>query len=202
MSHLGGSSGSSSAVSASAGGAGACAAFSLSRAERMAPTPAAHMAARAISAPVRPASVSTVMMPPASTTPASIAAIASCTGMRSSAPMMAPVHAPVPGAGTPTKSARARERDWPEGSAFSLLSARLSSGAATFLTASERSARRVGRMGSMLPATQMTNVVRGDRPSQLPTGTPPRSSTAGTMEMRRSTTQSGNPVRLKTRAIF
>ena len=42
-------------------------------------------------------------------------------------------------------------------------------GRLTFLIASERRARRVGRMGSMLPATQITKVVSGDRPSQLPT---------------------------------
>ena len=78
-----------------------------------------------------PASVSTVMMTPASTTPASMEPIAGRSGIPSNAAMMAPVHAPVPGAGTPTKRARARERDCPEGSAASLLSARLSSGAAT-----------------------------------------------------------------------
>ena len=37
------------------------------------------------------------------------------------------------------------------------------------MTASERRARRVGRIGSMLPATQIAKVVSGDRPSQLPT---------------------------------
>ena len=40
------------AVAVGGGGGGTCAAFSLVRAERMAPTPAAHMAARASSAPV------------------------------------------------------------------------------------------------------------------------------------------------------
>ena len=45
--------------------------------------------------------------------------------------MMAPVHAPVPGAGTPTKSARASVRDWPVGRLASFLLARSSSGLAT-----------------------------------------------------------------------
>ena len=78
-------------------------------------------------------------------------------------------------------------------------------------------------MGSMLPATQITKVTSGDRPNQFPTwhdsrraadcgpsgqsrgsgpgsgprrrtGTPPRSSTAGAIEIRRSTAQSGSPV--------
>ena len=52
-------------------------------------------------------------------------------------------------------------------------------------------------MGAMLPRTQITNVRPGERPSQEPTGTPPRSSIAGVMEMRARTAQSGRPDFLK-----
>ena len=104
--------------------------------------------------------------------------------------MIAPVHAPVPGAGTPTKRASASVRDWPVGRP-AFFSARASSGAASFLTKFERSPRSVGAIGTMLPMTQMTRVASGERPIQLPTGTPPRSSTAGTIEMSMSTAHRG-----------
>lgn len=116
--------------------------------------------------------------------------------------MSAPVHAPVPGAGTPTKSASASVRDWPVGSPASFLSARLSSGAISFLTKGERSARSIGAIGAMLPSTQIANVVAGPSPIHAPTGTPPRSSIAGVAEMRQRTAQSGRPERWKKSATF
>ena len=107
--------------------------------------------------------------------------------------MMAPVHAPVPGAGTPTKSASASVRDWPVGRPASFFSARESSGAASLLKASDRSASSIGAMGAMLPRRQSTNVVAGERPIHAPTGTPPRSSIAGVAEMSVRIAQSGSP---------
>ena len=62
---------------------------------------------------------------------------------------------------------------------------------------SVRRARIMGAIGSMLPATQMAKVRAGEMPSHEPTGTPPRSSMAGVMEMRPRTAQSGRPDFLK-----
>ena len=64
----------------------------------------------------------------------------------------------------------------------------------SFLKKEERSASSIGAIGSMLPTTQMANVRAGERPIQLPTGTPPRSSMAGVAEMSMSTAQFGRPV--------
>jgi hypothetical protein len=108
----------------------------------------------------------------------------------------------LPGAGTPTKRARARERERPLGRPASLCSARRSSGANTLLIFSERSASSIGAMGTMFPSTQMRSVSPGERPIQLPTGTPPRSSMAGNAEMKTSTAQSGSPVRCSTSATW
>ena len=116
--------------------------------------------------------------------------------------MMAPVHAPVPGAGTPTNRASARVRDCPVGKPASFFSARLRRGAASFLKNVERRARSIGAMGAMLPTTQMRNVSAGDKPIQLPTGTPPRSSIAGVAEINARTAQSGSPKPWKKRATF
>lgn len=70
------------------------------------------------------------------------------------------------------------------------------------LTAAERSARKKGTSGTMLPTTQVAKVAHGEIPIQLPTGIPPRSSTAGSAEMSISTAQLGRPVCWKKRAIF
>ena len=74
--------------------------------------------------------------------------------------------------------------------------------ARAFLTASERSASSVGAIGIMLPMTQMTKVVSGVRPIHAPTGTPPRSSTAGSIETSTRIAQSGRPVPRKKSASF
>lgn len=108
--------------------------------------------------------------------------IAVANGMSSRYAMMAPVHAPVPGAGMPTKRASASVRDCPVGRPASFFSARTRSGFASFLTNSERSARSVGAIGIMLPRTQMISVAHGFSPIQLPTGTPPRCAKAGPNE--------------------
>lgn len=115
---------------------------------------------------------------------------------------MAPVHAPVPGSGIPTKSVSARA--WlfssPNPAAFSRARSRM--GLASFCTNDDRSASRIIGMGIMLPATHSPKTFAMGMPIQMPTGTPPRSSTTGIADIVMSVAQSGRPPRRKKLATF
>ena len=124
-----------------------------------------------------PAMVRALMMTPALTTPAKIAVRDVRRGMPRTNAARAPVHAPVPGSGMPTKSARAAHCL----SSLALMmlpaldSALSSSGLKSFCTTGDLRRSIMGIMGTMLPRTARGKTVVIGRPSQMPTGTAPRS---------------------------
>mmetsp|Transcript_21942 Transcript_21942/g.50008 ORF Transcript_21942/g.50008 Transcript_21942/m.50008 type:complete len:274 (-) Transcript_21942:20-841(-) len=143
-------------------------------------------------------------MHPADTTPAKMLDSAAAVGIPSRNAPMAPVHAPVPGRGMPTKAARLahRFRGVPTPSDADLDSARLRMGSMRARTDLLRRRRRRGTMGAMLPRTQMGRTYWMGTPIQTPTGTAPRSSTTGRAEMRARTAKSDRPKDWKYRATF
>ena len=111
-------------------------------------------------------------------TPANMDDIASENGMPRTKATIAPVQAPVPGNGTPTKAASAVQRALPE-TAPALARAFESGLSSSFCTKFDRSARSSGAIGTMLPATHKKKTLGSGMPIIAPTGIAPRSSTTG-----------------------
>mmetsp|Transcript_23743 Transcript_23743/g.65872 ORF Transcript_23743/g.65872 Transcript_23743/m.65872 type:complete len:407 (+) Transcript_23743:1107-2327(+) len=159
---------------------------------------------RAITPPVLPARVMAVIIHPAETTPAKIADRATGVGIPNKKAPMAPVQAPVPGRGIPTKAARETHcfltSPTPNPDAF--FSARFKMGLISFFNVSFFKRKRSGTMGTMLPRTQIGKTCSMGKPIQTPTGIAPRSSTTGIAEIILSTAHLGSPKLMKKLAIF
>mmetsp|Transcript_11239 Transcript_11239/g.33256 ORF Transcript_11239/g.33256 Transcript_11239/m.33256 type:complete len:300 (-) Transcript_11239:20-919(-) len=159
-------------------------------------------AAMAIAAPYQPASVRTVMMIPASATPEKMESTASGKGMFRRCAIIAPVQPPVPGRGIPTKSARPRARE-PSSARVPILDRALSSsGLRMRSTKDKRSAARRTTTAAVLPRTHTTKAFKGPTPSHDATGTAPRSSMTGSVEMRTRMSSLGRPNDWSHRASF
>mmetsp|Transcript_93168 Transcript_93168/g.259518 ORF Transcript_93168/g.259518 Transcript_93168/m.259518 type:complete len:220 (+) Transcript_93168:698-1357(+) len=121
------------------------------------------------------------MMHDATHTPARTEVTASRSSMPRRCATMAPVQAPVPGSGTPTKAATPTQRSCAP-IALVFFCARFSTGARRLFTFGDRRAQRISGMGIMLPRMHSSITCGMPRPIQRPTGTPPRSSISGRAE--------------------
>mmetsp|Transcript_1063 Transcript_1063/g.3131 ORF Transcript_1063/g.3131 Transcript_1063/m.3131 type:complete len:236 (+) Transcript_1063:240-947(+) len=146
-----------------------------------------------MAAPTLPAAVRAATMRPAETTPAKMEVRASTRGMPRTKAIMAPVQAPVPGKGTPTKAASAVHRLSPSRTWDDLERAFWSGALRRRWTMGALSARRSGTMGIMLPTMQRRKVLRSGTPMRTPTGMAPRSSTTGMPAIAATITESGRP---------
>mmetsp|Transcript_17666 Transcript_17666/g.39932 ORF Transcript_17666/g.39932 Transcript_17666/m.39932 type:complete len:275 (-) Transcript_17666:70-894(-) len=130
------------------------------------------------------------MIQAATHTPVKTEVTASRNSMPRRKATAAPVHAPVPGSGTPTNAATPIQRSCaPMASVF--LSARLSRGPRSCSILWSRSAPRINGIGSMFPKTQSIMTCGTAMPIHRPTGTPPRNSTNGRAERTTRMAQSG-----------
>mmetsp|Transcript_7383 Transcript_7383/g.11348 ORF Transcript_7383/g.11348 Transcript_7383/m.11348 type:complete len:210 (-) Transcript_7383:190-819(-) len=144
------------------------------------------------------------MMAPADTTPVKMDEMAKAVGMPRMKDAMAPVHAPVPGRGIPTKAARDTHcflRD-PTPKLLDFFSARSRTGAINAFSLSLRNKNKRGTMGTMLPKTLASKTVVIGSPIHTPTGMAPRNSTTGMAAIMANTATSGNPKERKKFAIF
>mmetsp|Transcript_98515 Transcript_98515/g.283198 ORF Transcript_98515/g.283198 Transcript_98515/m.283198 type:complete len:258 (-) Transcript_98515:189-962(-) len=143
--------------------------------------------------PYQPASVSEAMMMAAMQTPAPTELTAIHGSISNRCATMAPVHAPVPGSGTPTNAATPTHRSWaPIACVF--FAARLSTGDRNLLHVSDLSAARISGIGSMLPQMHRSKTCGMGRPIQRPTGMPPLNSTKGSAESTIKIAQSGKGI--------
>mmetsp|Transcript_5586 Transcript_5586/g.13979 ORF Transcript_5586/g.13979 Transcript_5586/m.13979 type:complete len:288 (-) Transcript_5586:150-1013(-) len=145
-----------------------------------------------------------VIMHPAETTPAKIADRARGVGIPNKNAPIAPVHAPVPGRGIPTKAANDTHcfSSEPTPSPAAFFSARFKIGLIRFFKDSFFSKNSKGIMGIMFPATQIGRTCWIGNPIQTPTGIAPRSSTTGIAEIAVRTAHLGSPKLMKKLAIF
>eukprot|EP00624_Nannochloropsis_granulata_P002073 evm.model.NODE_19947_length_27331_cov_47.918774.1 len=110
--------------------------------------------------------------------------------------MAAPVHAPVPGSGTPTNTAKACQFIRAPVVSFSFFSntgVTFSINQGTFFNNI-----KINGTGTKFPTQASAKVCAGGIPIQSPTGTPPRSSTTGNADITIRMTQSGQPVLART----
>mmetsp|Transcript_209 Transcript_209/g.291 ORF Transcript_209/g.291 Transcript_209/m.291 type:complete len:250 (-) Transcript_209:138-887(-) len=158
-------------------------------------------AAATIIPPTFPAFTSAATIRPADKTPTKIEETASAIGIPITKAIMAPVQAPVPGKGTPTKAASACQRFLPSTSElfFRALVRGLSR---TRCTIGVLRARSNGTIGNILPKTQRARVLANGTPIQTPTGKAPRSSTTGIAAIAAIITKSGTPEACKAVATF
>merc|ERR1719360_226938 len=146
----------------------------LPRATSLLPN-AMEITQRAIVQPYQPASVREAMMHAATQTPAKTEVSASPKSIPRKCATMAPVQAPVPGNGTPTKAVTPTHRCWAR-SARVFRRALLSTGVSSRRIRADRSAPNIKGMGIILPTTQRNITFLTDMPIHSPTGTPPLSS--------------------------
>mmetsp|Transcript_28604 Transcript_28604/g.37469 ORF Transcript_28604/g.37469 Transcript_28604/m.37469 type:complete len:207 (+) Transcript_28604:258-878(+) len=141
-------------------------------------------------------------MAPAIRTPANITAVDSLNPISSSREMKAPVQAPVPGKGTPTNKANATSFFPLSPKPSDLLAALFNRGSMSLRKRADLRHPRRPMIGSMLPTTLSQKVLINGKPSQAPTGILPRSSTAGTAEIKSTISSSVNPFARREFAIL
>lgn len=168
----------------------------------MATTPVDPSTAEAIAAPIQPSSQSAVMMIAAITTPEARAPNAVGIDMPRTNAITVPVHAPVPGSGTPTKRARLTALDDALPIPSASLLARESTGLQSERTTGNCSSSKVGKMGATFPATARANVCHAGSPNKKPTGTPARSSMIGIADKMNTVATSGTPKLWRYEASF
>mmetsp|Transcript_32357 Transcript_32357/g.35986 ORF Transcript_32357/g.35986 Transcript_32357/m.35986 type:complete len:223 (-) Transcript_32357:272-940(-) len=158
----------------------------------------------ATSPPAFPASVMAVMINPAETTPAKMADKAKGVGIPSKNAPIAPVHAPVPGRGIPTKAAKETHcfSNEPTPNPAAFFSARFKIGLMRFFSDSFFNRNRSGTIGIIFPTTHVKNTCWIGSPIHTPTGIAPRSSTTGIAEIVQRTAHFGKPNCIKKLAIF
>ena len=131
--------------------------------------------------PFLPANVIADMIHPAETTPAKMDEIAFVNGIFNRKAPIAPVHAPVPGKGTPTNAAREIHcflgEPIPNSDVF--FAARSKIGFIIFCIVPFFKNNKIGMIGNIFPQIHKGNTVVIGNPIQMPTGIAPRNSTTG-----------------------
>mmetsp|Transcript_9750 Transcript_9750/g.15728 ORF Transcript_9750/g.15728 Transcript_9750/m.15728 type:complete len:159 (+) Transcript_9750:274-750(+) len=127
--------------------------------------------------------------------PTALAAIARGAGKPRATEAIVPVHAPVPGKGTPTNSASdiAKDRLSMPVDPRNFLWALASGFSRNLRIAGEFRARMIGITGIKFPREHNVNADNGSTPSNRATGIPPRSSTTGMAEIIMRTSSVGIP---------
>ncbi len=140
------------------------------------------------------------MMAPAMTTPRKMAGTAWRIRISSRAATNAPVQAPVPGSGMATRITRPGRRYFRTTRPFrwARRSRAVTFSPNSFVFRSHPKIRRISSKmkgtGTMFPAMAATQAAAGGSPAATPTGMAPRSSSTGTMAVRKVSSNSWNMV--------